>query len=31
MDKCNTFLEKKYRGGVETETTMSVGEGPSSR
>jgi hypothetical protein len=34
MDKHNTFLEKKHRGavrgGVETETTMSVGEGPSS-
>jgi hypothetical protein len=30
MDKRNTFLEKKCRGGVETETTMSVGEGPSS-
>jgi hypothetical protein len=30
MDKCNTFLEKKCRGGVETETTMSAGEGPSS-
>jgi hypothetical protein len=35
MDECNTFLEKKrrggVRGGVETETTMSAGEGPSSR
>jgi hypothetical protein len=34
MDKRNTFLEKKRRGGVrgsvETETTMSAGEGPSS-
>jgi hypothetical protein len=30
MDKRNTFLEKKHRGGVETETTMSAGEGPSS-
>jgi hypothetical protein len=30
MDKRNTFLEKKRRGGVETETTMSTGEGPSS-
>jgi hypothetical protein len=34
MDKCSTFLEKKHRGGmrggVETEMTMSVGEGPSS-
>jgi hypothetical protein len=30
MDKLSTFLEKKRRGGVETETTMSVGEGPSS-
>jgi hypothetical protein len=30
MDKCNTFLDKKCRGGVETETTMSTGEGPSS-
>jgi hypothetical protein len=30
MDKRNTFLEKKRRGGVETETTMSVVEGPSS-
>jgi hypothetical protein len=34
MDKSRTFLEKKHRGGViggvETETTMSVGEGPSS-
>jgi hypothetical protein len=34
MDKCSTFLEKKcrggMRGGVETETTMSASEGPSS-
>jgi hypothetical protein len=34
MDKCNTFLEKKRRGGVrgcvEIEMTMSAGEGPSS-
>jgi hypothetical protein len=34
MDKCNTFLEKKciggVRGGMETETMMSAGEGPSS-
>jgi hypothetical protein len=31
MDKFHsTFLEKKRRGGVETETTMRVGEGPSS-
>jgi hypothetical protein len=30
MDKRSTFLEKKRRGGVETETTMSAGEGPSS-
>jgi hypothetical protein len=30
MDKRNTFLDKKCRGGVETETTMSTGEGPSS-
>jgi hypothetical protein len=34
MDKRNTFLEKKrrggVRGGVETEMTMSAGEGPSS-
>jgi hypothetical protein len=34
MDKHNTFLKKKRRGGVrvgvETETTMSTGEGPSS-
>jgi hypothetical protein len=30
MDKRNTFLEKKRRGGVETETTMVAGEGPSS-
>jgi hypothetical protein len=30
MDKRNTFLEKKRRGGVETKTTMSAGEGPSS-
>jgi hypothetical protein len=34
MDKRSTFLEKKHRGGVrgcvETETTMSAGEGPSS-
>jgi hypothetical protein len=30
MDKRNTFLEKKHRGGVEIETTMSAGEGPSS-
>jgi hypothetical protein len=31
MDKRSCFLEKKRRGGVETETTMSAGEGPSSR
>jgi hypothetical protein len=31
MDKRNTFLEKKRRGGVETEMTMSTSEGPSSR
>jgi hypothetical protein len=35
MDKRTTFLGKKCRGGVrgdvETETTMSAGEGPSSR
>jgi hypothetical protein len=31
MDKRSTFLEKKRRGGMETETTMSAGEGPSSR
>jgi hypothetical protein len=34
MDKRSTFLEKKrrggVRGGVEIETTMSAGEGPSS-
>jgi hypothetical protein len=30
IDKRSTFLEKKRRGGVETETTMSTGEGPSS-
>jgi hypothetical protein len=30
MDKHNTFLEKKRRGGVETETMMSTDEGPSS-
>jgi hypothetical protein len=30
MDKRNTFLEKKRRGGMDTETTMSAGEGPSS-
>jgi hypothetical protein len=34
MDKRSTFLEKKrrggVRGGVETETTISTGEGPSS-
>jgi hypothetical protein len=34
MDKCSTFLKKTYRGGVrggmETETMMSAGEGPSS-
>jgi hypothetical protein len=30
MDKRSTFLEKKRRGGVEIETTMSAGEGPSS-
>jgi hypothetical protein len=29
MDKRSTFLEKKCRGGVETETTMSAGERPS--
>jgi hypothetical protein len=31
MDKRSSFLEKKRRGCVETETTMSAGEGPSSR
>jgi hypothetical protein len=31
MDKRNFFLEKKRRGGVETEMMMSTGEGPSSR
>jgi hypothetical protein len=31
MDKRSSFLEKKRRGGVETETTMTIGEGPSSR
>jgi hypothetical protein len=30
MDKRITFLEKKCRGGVETEMTMSAGEGTSS-
>jgi hypothetical protein len=30
MDKCSSFLEKKCRGGVETEMTTSAGEGPSS-
>jgi hypothetical protein len=30
MDKHNTFLEKKRRGGMETETTMSASEGPRS-
>jgi hypothetical protein len=30
MDKRNTFLEKKRRASVETETTMSAAEGPSS-
>jgi hypothetical protein len=30
MDMRKTFLEKKHRGGMEIETTMSVGEGPSS-
>jgi hypothetical protein len=30
MDKRITFLEKMRRGGVEIETTMSIGEGPSS-
>jgi hypothetical protein len=30
MDKQNTFLEKKRRGGMETEMMMSAGEGPSS-
>jgi hypothetical protein len=30
MDKRSTFLEKKRRGGVETKTAMSAGEGPSS-
>jgi hypothetical protein len=30
MDKCSTFLEKKRGGGLETDTTMSTGEGPSS-
>jgi hypothetical protein len=30
MDKRSTFLEKKRRGGVEIETTMSAGEEPSS-
>jgi hypothetical protein len=33
MDKRSTLLEKKrsggVRGGVETEMTMSAGEGPS--
>jgi hypothetical protein len=31
MDKSSTFLEKKRRGGVETVTTTSVGEGPRIR
>jgi hypothetical protein len=31
MDKHNSFLEKKRRGGVVAETTMSAGEGPSSK
>jgi hypothetical protein len=31
MEKHSSFLEKKRRGGVETKTTMSAGEGPSSR
>jgi hypothetical protein len=31
MDKRSSFVEKKCRGGVETETTMSTGVGPSSR
>jgi hypothetical protein len=31
MDKRSTSLEKKRRGGVETETTMSASKGPSSR
>jgi hypothetical protein len=31
MDKHSSFLEKKRRGGVETEMTMSAGEGPSNR
>jgi hypothetical protein len=31
MDKRSTFLENKRSGGVETETTMSAGEGQSSR
>jgi hypothetical protein len=30
MDKRSTFLQKKRRGGVETEMMMSVAEGPSS-
>jgi hypothetical protein len=31
MDKRRSFLEKKRRGGVETKTTMSASEEPSSR
>jgi hypothetical protein len=31
MNKRNSSLEKKRRGGVEKETTMSAGEGPRSR
>jgi hypothetical protein len=31
MDKRSSFLEKKRRGDVETETTMSADEGPSNR
>jgi hypothetical protein len=31
IDKHSSFLEKKHRVGVETETMMSAGEGPSSR
>jgi hypothetical protein len=31
MDKRSSFLEKKRRGGVEKETTMSAGVGPSNR
>jgi hypothetical protein len=31
MDKRNSFLEKKRKGGVETEMMISAGKGPSSR